>query len=69
MSKINLKCNNKKRLTFFILGLVSVFVFTILVPIWFVNHSEFSGLGVFFQICLCFLAQKLRSVTGFPRGL
>ena len=49
MHKINLKCNNKQRLTFFILGLFSVFILTILMPIWFVNYLEFSGIANFFM--------------------
>ena len=49
MRNINLKTTNKKKLTFLLVGLGSLFFITIAIPYFFINYLEFSGVGHFFS--------------------
>jgi hypothetical protein len=48
MHNINLKCNNKTKITFLVGGLFILLVTTIIIPKWFIIYLPFSGLSNFF---------------------
>jgi hypothetical protein len=48
MHKINLKCNNKTKMTILVGGLFFLFFTTIIIPEWFIIYLPFSGLSDFF---------------------
>ena len=49
MRNINLKITNKKKLTFLLIGLGSLFLISIVIPSFFIHYLEFSGIGHFFS--------------------
>ena len=48
MHNINLKCNNKTKMTFLVGGLFFLFFTAIIIPEWFIIYFPFSGLSDFF---------------------
>jgi len=48
MHNINLKCNNKTKMTFLVGGLFFLFFTAIIIPEWFIVYLPFSGLSDFF---------------------
>jgi hypothetical protein len=49
MNRNKLLLENKNETFILILGLVFLFIFSILVPFWFINYLELSGIGHFFS--------------------
>ena len=49
MYKERLLLENKKATVLLILGLVGFFIFSVLIPIWFINYLGLSGVGHFFS--------------------
>ena len=48
MHNINLKCNNKTKMTFLVGGLFFLYFTAIIIPEWFIIYLPFSGLSDFF---------------------